>query len=103
MEEVQLWLEQAQLAISAWLAGREEEALSIAGVIGTLIGALTFLMHVVVNTKDEQIKELHRERDDLAEDRDFWRDVALGTTTPSGKQAWLDARAEQVQGAKPQL
>lgn len=94
-------LEQLQLWLQTWLTERGSDALSLAGVLGALIGCISFLFHALIASKDDQLKELRRELDEQAADRDFWRDVALGVAKPSDKDAWLDARVARVTDHAP--
>ena len=95
-----MW-EQIVAGVQTWLTARGEDALSLAGILGALIGAISFLFHALINSKDEQNKQLRHELEDVSTDRDFWRDVALGTTRPSDKEAWLDARVARVARQAP--
>lgn len=70
----------------------------IGAVLGALAGAISFLFKVVIEAKDAHLKDkdLHISTlmdriVGLAEDRDYWRDVALGRTA-TDKAAWIQQR-----------
>lgn len=49
-----------------------ETLAGVGAIIGALIGAITFLLRALIHSKDAEIKE-------LSEERDYWRDIAMGT------------------------
>lgn len=64
----------------------------IGAILGALSGAVTFLFKQVVQAKDAHIHDLTDRVANLAEDRDYWRDVALGRVQ-TDKATWLEQRA----------
>ena len=50
-----------------------ESVASLAGILGALVGAITFLFRALIESKDSMIKL-------LTEDRNYWRGVAQGAT-----------------------
>jgi hypothetical protein len=88
-EQIAAWLE-------AFLAQRGDDLLTLGGVLGVLIGSISFLFHALIAAKDNQLKEVRAHLAETILDRDFWRDVALGVARPSDKATWLDTRAAQA-------
>lgn len=61
-----------------------EDFAFIGGVIGSLAGAFTFLVKLLIISKDSRIG-------DLVDERDFYRDaaIAVGSEFPDYEEWWL--------------
>lgn len=64
----------------------------IGTVLGALAGAVSFLFKALITAKDEHIRELRQRIEAQAEDRDFWRDVAMGRANANDRIGWENER-----------
>lgn len=69
--------------------------IGIGAVLGALAGAVSFLFKALISSKDNELKHVKDRLDDALDDRDFWRDVALGVVRPGDREAWANARTPQ--------
>ncbi|HET9540489.1 MAG TPA: hypothetical protein VFQ46_07810 [Candidatus Limnocylindria bacterium] len=73
--------------------------IGIGAVLGALAGAVSFLFKALISSKDGELKIVKERLDDALDDRDFWRDVALGVVRPGDREAWANMRSPQPQPA----
>lgn len=64
---------------SVYLISRDS-ILIAGGVIGTLAGAIVFMLRLLVNSKDQQIKLLNEQMRRIDTEREYLRDLALGVS-----------------------
>lgn len=67
----------------------------IGTVLGALCGAITFLMNMLMKSKDETMDTLRDQNKELVVDRDYWRNYALSLIGPTDKALSLAENADR--------
>jgi hypothetical protein len=60
---------------------------AVGGILGALTGLITWLLRMLLRSKDQQIKKAQDETEHMEHDRDYWRDRTLRLMSDSSRDS----------------